>query len=282
MRYIDADKLKARIERQIESAAQKADISCSVDDFENEKKYDNERDVLERLLGLVSSLQQEQPNNEDVDKVAQELYEHLHELKRRNNIPTNLYDKQEIIDLWKAGIEYERNHPKQEQPDNMIQWTGNNLKEVIDFTGKSPKFGEWFNSWEEFENYVHTHNDILKLFCEDGSHYEVPVGAWIVKTPDGYNTPSCFRFVQKPADWSVEDENTIQEIVGCIEQARADSRLSEDHCLSLETFMYKHCRHHWKPSDEQLRPLEYAIDFFKKKRNDTAYLESLYNDLKKL
>ena len=62
-------------------------------------------------------LKQEQPDNEDIDKVAQELYEHLYELKRRNNVPTNLYDKQEIIDLWKAGIEYGRNHPKQEQPE---------------------------------------------------------------------------------------------------------------------------------------------------------------------
>lgn len=84
---------------------------------------------------------------------------------------------------------------QQEQPNNMIQWTGNNLKEVIDFTGKSPRFGEWFKSWEEYEDYVHTHNDILKLFCEDGSHYEVPVGAWIVKTPDGYNVPSVARFI---------------------------------------------------------------------------------------
>lgn len=39
---------------------------------------------------------------------------------------------------------------------------------------------------------------------------------------------------------------------------------------------------HWKPSDEQLRPLEYAIDYFKKKGNDTTYLESLLNDLNKL
>lgn len=61
--------------------------------------------------------QQEQPDNEDIDKVAQELYEHLYELKRRNNVPTNLYDKQEIIDLWKAGIVYRRSHPKQEQPE---------------------------------------------------------------------------------------------------------------------------------------------------------------------
>jgi len=79
---------------------------------------------------------------------------------------------------------------QQEQPNNMIQWTGNNLKEVIDFTGKSPRLEEWFKSWEEYEKYVHSHNDILKLFCDDGSHYDVPVYAWIVKTPDGHIVPS--------------------------------------------------------------------------------------------
>lgn len=84
----------------------------------------------------------------------------------------------------------------QKQPD-MIQWTGNNLKEVIEFTGKSPRFEEWFKSWEEFETYVHQHNDILKLYREDGSHYEVPVGAWIVKTPDGYNLPSAAKYIQR-------------------------------------------------------------------------------------
>ena len=84
---------------------------------------------------------------------------------------------------------------QQEQPVNMIQWTGSNLQEVIDFTGKSPKFGEWFKSWDELESYVHSHGDILKLFSDDGSHFEVPVGAWIVKTPDGYNVPSVARFI---------------------------------------------------------------------------------------
>lgn len=85
---------------------------------------------------------------------------------------------------------------QQEQPVNMIQWTGSNLQEVINFTGKSPKFGEWFKSWDELESYVHSHGDILKLFSDDGSHFEVPVGAWIVKTPDGYNVPSVARFIQ--------------------------------------------------------------------------------------
>lgn len=86
---------------------------------------------------------------------------------------------------------------QQEQPNNMIQWTGDNLKEVIDFTGKSPRFGEWFKSWEEYEKYVHSHNDILKLFCGNGNHYEVPVGAWIVKTPDGYNLPSVAKYIHQ-------------------------------------------------------------------------------------
>lgn len=63
-RYIDSKKLIAEIKRQIESAAQKADISYSVDDVENEKKYDDERNVLERLLGLITSLQQEQTPTE--------------------------------------------------------------------------------------------------------------------------------------------------------------------------------------------------------------------------
>ena len=31
------------------------------------------------------------------------------------------------------------------------------------------------------------------------------MGAWIVKTPDGYNIPSRFRFIQKSAEWSEDD-----------------------------------------------------------------------------
>ena len=109
---------------------------------------------------------------------------------------------------------------QQEQPDNMIQWTGNNLKEVIDFTGKSPKFEEWFKSWEEYENYVHTHNDILKLFCEDGSHYEVPVGAWIVKTPDGYNVPSVAKYIQQEQPEVDLEKEIKQYAIGFIGELR--------------------------------------------------------------
>lgn len=101
-KYIDAEKLIAEIERRLSELSD----NCI-----------GHRHAYKNILSFIASLQQEQPDNEDIDKVAQELYEHLYELKRRNNVPTNLYDKKEIIDLWKAGIEYGRNHPKKEQPE---------------------------------------------------------------------------------------------------------------------------------------------------------------------
>lgn len=35
-----------------------------------------------------------------------------------------------------------------------VIWNGENLKEVIDFTGKSPKWDEYFKSFEEYELFV--------------------------------------------------------------------------------------------------------------------------------
>ena len=87
-----------------------------------------------------------------------------------------------------------------EQNPCMIQWKGDNLKEVIGFTGKDKNFEKWFKSFEEYEKYVHEHNDIFKLFNENGNHYEIPVGAWIVKTPDGYNIASNAVLKQKSAN----------------------------------------------------------------------------------
>ena len=84
------------------------------------------------------------------------------------------------ISEWFFYLEKQKNKKYE-----MIQWTGDNLNEVIEFTGKSPMFEKWFKSWEEYEEYVHSHGNVFKLFNDDGSHYEAPVSAWIVKTPDG-------------------------------------------------------------------------------------------------
>ena len=70
-----------------------------------------------------------------------------------------------------------------------VLWTGNNLKEVIDFTGKYHRFNEWFHSWDEYEKYVNEHDKIVKLFSPSGFSVEVHPGTWIVKTPEGFNIP---------------------------------------------------------------------------------------------
>ena len=78
---------------------------------------------------------------------------------------------------------------------------------------------------------------------------------------------------QKPAEWSEDDEQILKGILDCYKSMNPDWR---NWLKSLRP------QNHWKPSDEQIRPLEYAIEYFKKRKNDTTYLESLYNDLKKL
>lgn len=144
----------------------------------------------------------------------------------------------------------------QEQPNNMIQWTGNNLKDVIEFTGKSPRFDEWFKTWDEYESYVHSHGNILKLFNEDGTHLEVPVGAWIFKTPDGQNVPSTFRYQEQPVDLEKEVKKWMYDncdsngFFDQIELARHFYNLGrQSECVkvkaesALDKFMFENCTH---------------------------------------
>lgn len=158
-----------------------------------------------------------------------------------HTIDTHPARKEQIEKLFtkmkEAGYEWdsEKKELKMIKPDfQKIQWKGNNLKEIVEFTGKSPKFNDWFKTWEEYENYVHAHNNIFKLFNEDGSRFEVPVGAWIVKTPDGCNVASKSTFIQQHT-WSEEDEKN-----------------------------WRHCLHY---IDAFVTPVKEHVDWFKNIRN---------------
>ncbi len=70
-----------------------------------------------------------------------------------------------------------------------VKWTGDNLEEVLHFTGVHPKFEEWFGTFENFEKYVREHNNIFKIFYGDGSHVELEPGYWIVRFPNGNLVP---------------------------------------------------------------------------------------------
>jgi hypothetical protein len=61
-----------------------------------------------------------------------------------------------------------------------IQYTGDNLKQVIDFTGKHPKFDEWYKSFEDFRTHVHNDRHVVKIFTLEGVMEAIP-GDYIIK-----------------------------------------------------------------------------------------------------
>ncbi len=166
----------------------------------------------------------------------------------------------------------------------MIQWNGENLREVVELTGLYKiGFAKWFHcNWDEFESYVHSHNNIFKLFNEDGSHYEVPVGAWIVRTPDGYNIASKAVFKPAPAEWSEEDENLLKLSLENLTELK--DRFGEEYgkvgdCINwLKSLRPQNT---WKPDSSMLICLEYAIKHINKD-GDKRILSKLLEQLKKL
>lgn len=94
--------------------------------------------------------------------------------------------------------------------DHFIQWDGTNLEKVILFTGTHENFKKWFLSWEQYCQYVKDHGNIFKIFCENG-HYEVPVGSWIVKAPDG-KCYACGEGVKYVYDGVADMAKILEEI----------------------------------------------------------------------
>ena len=61
-----------------------------------------------------------------------------------------------------------------------IQWTGDNLKEVIGFTGRHPSAKKW--TWDIFEHNVKAEG--LKIFTLEGP-LMASVGDWIIQGVHG-------------------------------------------------------------------------------------------------
>ena len=61
-----------------------------------------------------------------------------------------------------------------------VIWTGDNLKEIIDFTGLHDSAKKW--TWEEFEGVVNKEG--LKIFTLEGS-YIATIGDYIIKGVKG-------------------------------------------------------------------------------------------------
>jgi len=61
-----------------------------------------------------------------------------------------------------------------------VEWTGENLKEVIYFTGRHESSEDW--TWEEFHHTVNTKG--LKIFTLEGCHMAT-IGDLIIKGVQG-------------------------------------------------------------------------------------------------
>ena len=98
---------------------------------------------------------------------------------------------------------------------------------------------------------------------------------------------SYFNKKQKPAEWSEEDEEKINNISEIIEHcitipySGGTLTLSKEYKKELQCFL-KSLRHSWKPSEEQMDALKEAYESYDFCDGERSALESLYNDLKKL
>lgn len=61
-----------------------------------------------------------------------------------------------------------------------IQYRVHRLKEAIEFTGKHPKFDQWFKSWEDYENHVRMDRCVFKVFTLEGV-MEARDGDYLIK-----------------------------------------------------------------------------------------------------
>lgn len=66
-----------------------------------------------------------------------------------------------------------------------IQWTGENLAEVLAFTGKHPDWDKWFHSFEEYEARVKADGWLFKIIGGPATKHAKP-GDWIMRNLIGY------------------------------------------------------------------------------------------------
>lgn len=69
-----------------------------------------------------------------------------------------------------------------------IRWTGDNLREVIAFTGKHPGWDKWFSSWEDYERHVQQDGQQFKIFTLEGT-MRADIGDWIIRGVKGGHYP---------------------------------------------------------------------------------------------
>lgn len=69
-----------------------------------------------------------------------------------------------------------------------VQWTGDNLRECLEFIGKHPQWVDWFGGYDAYENRVRSDGNVIKIWTLEGVH-DASVGDWIIRGVKGEHYP---------------------------------------------------------------------------------------------
>lgn len=59
-----------------------------------------------------------------------------------------------------------------------------NIEELLELTGKAPEWDKFFASMDDYKAYLAQHNDVFKIFYDNGVVVEVEPGEWVFKNTD--------------------------------------------------------------------------------------------------
>ena len=65
-----------------------------------------------------------------------------------------------------------------------VQWTGDNLQEILEFVGRHPDFDNWFQDNAEYADFVRNDGNRFKIKTLEGTMY-ADAGDWVIRGVKG-------------------------------------------------------------------------------------------------
>ncbi|AXH68398.1 hypothetical protein [Vibrio phage R01] len=96
-------------------------------------------------------------------------------------------------------------------PVQFVVWKGDNLKEVLDFTGKHTKFDKWFEDFEDFQRHVQADGCIFKILTKEGTMNAL-VGDYIIRGVNGEHCPCKPEIFLQTYEIGLKPEMSTSEI----------------------------------------------------------------------
>lgn len=150
-----------------------------------------------------------------------------------------------------------------------VQWTGDNLPDVIDFTGKHPRWHEWFSDMDEYVSHVRADGNKFKIFTLEGVIDALP-GDWIIRGVQGEHypcKPDIFAATYEPAAPAVQAE----QLSGNTEQVSQPVLPENSPCVDAPNHIWLQTAGDW-PASGEFSELTWSCD--NQYPDDTLYVRA--------